>query len=82
MADDIHWRQRFQNYEMTFELAWKLMKDYLELLGYTVNSPRDVIKQALQATILEEGQLWMDALSDRNLTTHTYDENKAIKFFA
>ncbi len=71
-----------QFYEMTFELAWKLMKDYLELQGYTVSSPRDAIKQAFQATILEEGQLWMDALSDRNQTTQTYDENKAIEVTA
>lgn len=71
-----------QFYEMAFELAWKLMKDYLELLGFTVNSPRDAIKQAFQANILDDGQLWMDALSDRNLTTHTYDENKAIEVVA
>ncbi len=71
-----------QFYEMTFELAWKLMKDYLELQGYTVSSPKDAIKQAFQATILEEGQLWMDALSDRNQTTQTYDENKVIEVTA
>lgn len=71
-----------QFYEMAFELAWKLMKDYLEQLGYTVNSPRDAIKQAFQVGILDDGQLWMDALSDRNLTTHTYDENKAIEVVA
>jgi len=35
-----------QFYEMAFELAWKVMKDYLEQLGFTVNSPRDAIKQA------------------------------------
>ncbi|MDI1230399.1 MAG: nucleotidyltransferase substrate binding protein [Methylobacter sp.] len=68
-----------QFYEMAFELAWKLMKDYLEQQGFTVTSPRDAIKQAFQANILDDGQLWMDALSDRNLTTHTYDESKAIE---
>ncbi len=71
-----------QFYEMAFELAWKLMKDYLEQLGFNVNSPRDAIKQAFQVNILDDGQLWMNALSDRNLTTHTYDENKAIEVVA
>ncbi len=71
-----------QFYEMAFELAWKLMKDYLEQLGFTVTSPRDAIKQAFQANILDDGQLWMDALSDRNLTTYTYDESKAIEVVA
>ncbi|MBN1627239.1 MAG: nucleotidyltransferase substrate binding protein [Deltaproteobacteria bacterium] len=68
-----------QFYEMSFELAWKLMKDYLDELGFTVNSPREAIKQAFQSGIIENGQEWIDALEDRNLTTHTYDEGTAEK---
>ena len=68
-----------QFYEMAFELAWKLIKDYLEEQGFTVNSPREAIKQAFQSGIIEHGQLWIDALEDRNLTTHTYDEDTAEK---
>ncbi len=68
-----------QFYEMSFELAWKLMKDYLEELGFTVNSPREAVKQAFQSGIIEDGQGWIDALEDRNLTTHTYDESTAEK---
>jgi len=69
-------------YEMAFELAWKLMKDYLERQGFTVNSPRDAIKQAFNATILEDDQLWYASLEDRSLRTLTYDENKAIDVVA
>lgn len=29
-----------QTYEFTFELAWKTLKDYLEMEGFTVPSPR------------------------------------------
>lgn len=68
-----------QFYEMAFELAWKLMKDYLDELGFTVNSPREAIKQGFQSGIIENGQGWIDALEDRNLTTHTYDESTAEK---
>ena len=68
-----------QFYEMAFELAGKLMKDYLEEVGYTVNSPREAIKQAFQAGIIKDGQKWIEALEDRNLTTHTYDESIAEK---
>ena len=63
-----------QFFEMTFELAWKTLKDYLESLGFQVNSPRDVFKQAYQSKIISAGHVWMDALDDRNLTAHTYDE--------
>ena len=33
-----------QFFEMTYELAWKLMKDYLEEEGFVVSTPREVIK--------------------------------------
>ena len=67
-----------QFFEMAFELAWKLLKDYEEAEGFTVKSPREAIKQAFEADIITAGHDWMDALDDRNLTTHTYNEETAI----
>ncbi|QQZ08981.1 nucleotidyltransferase substrate binding protein [Heyndrickxia vini] len=69
-----------QFFEITFELAWKVLKDYLESQGYIVKSPRETLKQAFQIGLIEEGHNWIDALSKRNLTTHTYDEEFAKKF--
>lgn len=66
-----------QFFEMSFELAWKVLKDYLELEGFNINSPRAAIKQAFQAQLIEDGHVWMEALSDRNLTMHTYEESIA-----
>ncbi len=68
-----------QFFEMAFELAWKVMKDYLEAEGFQIKSPKEAIKQAFQAELVEDGQVWMDALEDRNLTVHTYDEETAIE---
>jgi len=64
-------------FEMTFELSWKTLKDYLHYNGITVSLPREVIKQAFANAILQDGQLWMDMLADRNLMAHTYDEAQA-----
>jgi nucleotidyltransferase substrate binding protein (TIGR01987 family) len=69
-----------QFFEMTFELSWKVLKDYLEAQGYVVKSPRDSIKQAYQIDLIDDGHIWLEALSKRNLTTHTYDETLAEKF--
>lgn len=66
-----------QFFEMAFELSWKVMRDYLEAQGFQVKSPRETIKQAFQAEIIADGHSWLDALEDRNLTAHTYDENTA-----
>lgn len=66
-----------QFYETAFELAWKTLKDYLTEQGFNVTTPREAIKQGFQAEIIEDGHLWLQALTDHNLTVYTYDENKA-----
>jgi nucleotidyltransferase substrate binding protein (TIGR01987 family) len=67
-----------QFFEMAFELAWKTVKDYLEAEGYQVKTPRETLKQAFQIEVLEDGHAWMEALEDRNLTAHTYDEATSL----
>jgi len=64
-------------FEMTFELSWKTMKDFLQYNGIDVKLPREIIKQAFANDIITNGQLWIDMLEDRNLMTHTYDEERA-----
>ena len=65
-----------QRFEYTFELAWKLLKDYLEAEGATVAplTPRQVLKEAYAAGILGDGQTWIEMLDQRNLLSHNYDE--------
>lgn len=70
-----------QFFETTFELAWKLLKDYLNYLGYDVKSPRDAIKTAYSTELIKNGDVWIEALMDRNLTTHTYDEKIADEIY-
>ena len=64
-------------FEYTFELAWKTAKDYLEVQGFDVKSPRQTIQIAFQVELVKNGHVWMDALEKRNLMAHTYDENVA-----
>jgi nucleotidyltransferase substrate binding protein (TIGR01987 family) len=67
-----------QFFEMTFELAWNTMKDYLEEEGFlNLNSPRETIKKAFEIELITDGHTWLKALEDRNLTSHTYDEETA-----
>ncbi len=63
-----------QCFEYTFDLAWKTMKDYLELQGFDVKSPRSAIQTAFQIQLVKDGHTWLDALEKRNLMAHTYDE--------
>ena len=66
-----------QMFELTFELAWKTLKDKLEYEGLKVNYPRDTIKMAFQKGATQNGELWIEALDNRNLLAHTSDEAKS-----
>ena len=64
-----------QRFEYTWELAWKVLGDYLEHSGIILSSvtPASVIKAAYAAKIITNGELWMQALDARNRMSHTYD---------
>lgn len=64
-----------QRFEFTFELAWNLLKDRLEYDGITITTatPRQVIRQAFSAKLIDDCETWLDMLTDRNLMSHTYD---------
>ena len=52
-----------QTYEVCFELAWKVLKDYLFINGINVSMPKEVIKEAFAANVINDGQLWIDMLN-------------------
>ena len=70
-----------QFFEMSFELAWKLMKDYLNFQGYDIKTPREAIKKGFELELIDDGKIWLEALTDRNLTVHTYDEAQAEEIY-
>ena len=67
-----------QRFEYTYELAWKTMKDYLEESGIVISpvTPRNVIKEAFAAKIIDDGQVWINMMLHRNILSHTYDFSK------
>ena len=64
-----------QRFEYCFELAWKTVKDYMETSGvvFDVVMPRQVIKEAFAAKVLNDGATWIAMLDHRNLLSHTYN---------
>lgn len=68
-----------QFFEMVFELSWKVLKDYLESEGFDTKTPRETLKQSFQIELIDNGHVWIDALTNRNLTVHTYNEETALE---
>ena len=64
-----------QRFEFTFELGWNTLKDRMEYDGALISpaTPRSVIREAVSAGIINDGETWIDMLTDRNSTSHTYN---------
>ena len=75
---DLEKQGMIQGFEFTFELAWNVMKDYLEGQGVAgIIGSKGAIRQAFNNGLIEDGQVWMDMIKDRNLASHSYDEETA-----
>ena len=63
-------------FSITFDLAWKVMKDilieYYAITGFVTGSPREVLRQSFQANLIT-GDEWIDMLKIRNQLAHDYD---------
>lgn len=67
-----------QAFEFTHELAWNTLKDFLVDRGHqNLYGSEDVTRQAFKAGLIENGDVWMEMIASRNLTSHTYDESTA-----
>ena len=63
-------------FSITFDLAWKVMKDilieYYAITGFVAGSPREVLREAYKAELISDEE-WMEMLKVRNLLAHDYD---------
>lgn len=67
-----------QGFEFTHELAWNVMKDFLEEKGYVgLIGSKDATRMAFKNEILPDGEVWMEMIKARNLSSHTYNTETA-----
>ena len=63
-------------FNITFDLAWKVMKDiiiqYFAVVDFPKGSPREVLRKAYVFQLISD-EAWLDMLRDRNDLTHDYD---------
>ncbi len=69
-----------QAFEYTHELAWNVLKDFLEEQGVRdLYGSKDSSREAFKRGLIENGDSWMDMVQSRNLTSHTYNRDIAQK---
>ncbi|MDO4383119.1 MAG: HI0074 family nucleotidyltransferase substrate-binding subunit [Eubacteriales bacterium] len=63
-------------FSITFDLAWKTMKDilvqYYAITGFISGSPREVLRESYKANLISD-DAWMEMLKVRNALAHDYD---------
>jgi nucleotidyltransferase substrate binding protein (TIGR01987 family) len=75
-----------QSFEYNYEIALKMLKrvlrnnlssdEELELMAF-----KDLIRVAAQHGLLDNPQIWFGYRNKRNITAHTYDDNKSEEIF-
>ena len=71
-----------QRFEYTYELSWKMLKRQIEQESPTPSeidrlSFRDLLREGAERGMIADVEKWMDYREQRNITSHTYDDNKA-----
>jgi len=67
-----------QGFEFTHELAWNVLKDYLEMEGIQgLVGSRSTAREAFKRGLVSDGEAWMDMIEARNLSSHTYNQEVA-----
>lgn len=63
-------------FSITFDLAWKVMKDiiigYYMISDFITGSPWEVLRKAFEVDLIQD-DIWMEMLKVRNEISHDYD---------
>ena len=68
-----------KDFEMVYELSWKVLKKLLNEQGHQTLGAKDVFSRAYQLGYLEEESVWLKMIEDRIHTAHVYDETEASR---
>ena len=75
---DLERQGLIQAFEFTHELAWNVLKDYLQDQGFAnLIGSKNATRTAFKNGLIEDGDTGMAMIESRTLTSHTYNEDVA-----
>ncbi len=79
LKDDLDKAGLIQGFEFTFEQCWKSIQKAAGPEGVKIASPKMAFTWAMEKGWIAttDETVWLDMLTDRNLTSHTYREEVA-----
>lgn len=75
-----------QKFEFVYELSTKMLKRQLKMIAshdidIDGSDFRDILRMAAQYGLILLPEKWFDYRKMRNITSHTYDQNKALQVY-
>ena len=70
-----------QRFEFCYEQAWKTLQRFARFMGFDPRSPRDVFRVAYKQGWIEDEDLWLSMVNDRDLTSRTYKVELALEIY-
>ena len=66
-------------FNLTFELAWKVLQETLKLHGVeeaSTGSPREILQLGYKVGFVSDSSVWLLMLKKRNTSVHIYNEDE------
>lgn len=67
-----------QRFEFCIELSWKTS---MKTLGSNTVAAKPAIREMARSDLILNPEVWMQFVDSRNETSHSYDENVALRLF-
>ncbi len=78
---NIEKRGLIQAFEYSYELSWKVIKDFYQNQGEEIQGSKDAFRLAFNRGLVEQGITLMETIKSRQLTVHTYNEGTADEIY-
>lgn len=79
--DPIFLDAAIQRFEFVIELFWKVLKKILAYEEIESTTPRDVMSKAFQFSMIDDENMWLEMLKDRNNTSRVYKYEDTKRVF-
>ena len=77
--NDIYRNGVIEQFNLTFELAWKALQEILRLHGaegVDTGSPREILQLGYKLGFVNDSAVWLLMLKKRNTSVHIYNEQE------
>ena len=77
-SNDIYRSGVVFQFNLTFELAWKALQGVMRLHGAEAaetGSPREILKLGYKLGFVNDPEVWLEMLKNRNLAAYIHDED-------